>query len=65
MQMLGHFLYSLSNLLGRLPEGRILRVKQNFPLFEDEVLEGMRQKTKEIIVPREKFHPVENSDHFF
>ena len=54
--MLRHFLYFLPNLLGPFA------IRQNFLLFKDKSVEGMRQKTKEIIVPRGKFRPVVNSD---
>ena len=42
------------------PLGRIFRAERHFLLFKDQLAESGRQKTKENIIPRGKFHPVEN-----
>ena len=61
MQIMRNFLHCLSNLLGPFPPDRIVRKEQNFLLLEDKLVEGMRQKTKEIIVPSGKFRLVETA----
>ena len=47
---------------GHFPLGGIFRAERHFLLFEDQLAESGRQKTKEntSITPRGKFHPVEN-----
>ena len=44
---------------GHFPLGRIFRAERHFLLFKDQLAESGRQKTKENIVPRGKFRPVE------
>ena len=43
------------------PPGGIFRAERNFLLFKDQLAESERQKTKENIIPRGKFCPVENN----
>ena len=45
---------------GRFPLGGIFRAERHFLLFEDQLEESGRQKTKENIIPRGKSHLVEN-----
>ena len=45
---------------GYFPLGGIFRAERHFPLFKDQLAESGRQKTKENIIPRGKFRPVEN-----
>ena len=45
----------------RFPVGGMFRAERNFLLFEDQLADSKLQRTKEIIVPRRKFHRVENS----
>ena len=45
---------------GHFPLGRIFRAERHFLLFKDQLAESERQKTKENIIPRGKFRPVEN-----
>ena len=40
---------------GHLPLGGIFRAEQHFLLFEDQLVESGRQKTKENIIPRGNF----------
>ena len=41
---------------GNFPLGRIFPAERNFLLFEQQLAKSSHQKTKEIIVPCEKFH---------
>ena len=45
---------------GRFPFCGIFRAERHFLLFKDQLVESGRQKTKENIIPREKFRLVEN-----
>ena len=45
---------------GHFPLGGIFRAEGHFLLFKDQLAESGRQKTKENIIPRGKFHPVDN-----
>ena len=45
---------------GHFPLGRNFPVERHFLLFEDQLMEIGRQKTKENIIPRGKFPLVEN-----
>ena len=45
---------------GHFPPGGIFRAERYFLLFKDQLAESGSQKTKENIIPRGKFHLVEN-----
>ena len=49
------------NLKGHFPLGGIFRAERHFFLYKDQLAGSGRQKTKENINPRGKFHLVENS----
>ena len=52
--------YVRSSPEGHFPPGGIFHVERHFLLFKDQLAESMRQKIKENIIPRGKFHLVEN-----
>ena len=45
---------------GHFPPDGMFRAERHFVLFEDQLAESGRQKTKENVIPSGKFRPVEN-----
>ena len=51
--------------LGHFPLGGIFRAERHFVLLKDQLAESGRQNTKENIIPRGKFRPVENDPNYY